>query len=82
MDTMASQLCPFDRIIITAAVPLVPEALKRQLKIGGILVAPVGGQKKSSNNDQINKKRRGGEFITEEHGGFVFVPMLPGKAED
>lgn len=27
-------------------------------------------------------KKGEGEFITEEHGGFVFVPMLPGKAED
>jgi len=34
---------PFDRIIITAAVPLVPDPVAGQLKEGGILVAPVGG---------------------------------------
>ncbi|MHC5102866.1 MAG: protein-L-isoaspartate(D-aspartate) O-methyltransferase [Planctomycetota bacterium] len=34
----------FDRIIITAAVPEVPEPLKDQLREGGLLVAPVGGQ--------------------------------------
>jgi protein-L-isoaspartate(D-aspartate) O-methyltransferase len=75
-----STFAPFDRIIITAAVPLVPEALKRQLKIGGILVAPVG-QKNHQTMIRLIKKGEG-EFITEEHGGFVFVPMLPGKAED
>jgi len=34
---------PFDRIIITAAVPEMPEPLIEQLKEGGIAVAPVGG---------------------------------------
>ena len=34
---------PFDRILVTGAVPAVPEALLGQLKPGGILVAPIGG---------------------------------------
>ena len=34
----------FDRIIITAAVPEVPQPLTKQLKDGGLLVAPIGGQ--------------------------------------
>jgi protein-L-isoaspartate(D-aspartate) O-methyltransferase len=34
----------FDRIIITAGVPQIPEPLERQLKEGGLLIAPVGGQ--------------------------------------
>lgn len=34
----------FDRIIITAGVPEIPEPLERQLKEGGLLIAPVGGQ--------------------------------------
>jgi protein-L-isoaspartate(D-aspartate) O-methyltransferase len=34
---------PFDRIIVSAAVELVPQELFDQLAIGGILVAPVGG---------------------------------------
>ena len=33
---------PFDRIIVTAGAPYIPEPLKQQLKIGGILVIPVG----------------------------------------
>lgn len=33
---------PFDKIIVTAAAKSVPEELKKQLKIGGIIVLPVG----------------------------------------
>ena len=36
-----SESAPFDKIIITAAAPYVSEDLKNQLKIGGILVAPI-----------------------------------------
>lgn len=32
---------PFDRIIVTAGASHIPEALKQQLKLGGILVIPV-----------------------------------------
>jgi protein-L-isoaspartate(D-aspartate) O-methyltransferase len=34
----------FDRIMVTAAVPAVPEPLLEQLATGGLMVAPVGGQ--------------------------------------
>lgn len=34
----------FDRIIITAAIPEIPQPLTKQLKEGGLLVAPIGGQ--------------------------------------
>jgi protein-L-isoaspartate(D-aspartate) O-methyltransferase len=37
-----SEQAPFDRIIVTAAPPEVPEALIRQLAAGGRLVAPIG----------------------------------------
>jgi protein-L-isoaspartate(D-aspartate) O-methyltransferase len=71
---------PFDRIIITAAVPEVPKALKDQLKVGGILVAPVG---KSGYQTMVSiYKKSENEFEEEFHGGFVFVPMLPGMGSD
>jgi len=38
----------FDRIMITAAVPQVPEPLRQQLADGGILIAPVGGGRAQS----------------------------------
>ncbi|MFQ6095946.1 MAG: protein-L-isoaspartate O-methyltransferase, partial [Candidatus Bathyarchaeia archaeon] len=37
-----SEQAPFDRILVTAAAPYVPDPLKEQLKPGGILVIPVG----------------------------------------
>ena len=71
---------PFDRIIITAAVPEIPDMLKNQLNVGGIIVAPVG---KSGHQVMMRIiKQSEYQFIEESHGGFVFVPMLPGKAED
>ena len=70
----------FDRILITAAIPQIPDSLKGQLKIGGILVAPVG----KSGLQLMLKMRKISEteFTQEFHGGFVFVPMLPGTAND
>lgn len=71
---------PFDRILITAAAPFIPEALVSQLKIGGILVAPVG-----KGDIQIMTrviKVADTEVKTETHGTFQFVPMLTDKAQD
>lgn len=75
-----STFAPFDRIIITAAIPLIPEVLKRQIRIGGILVAPVGHH----GHQTMTRLIKTGEydFVVETHGGFVFVPMLPGKGTD
>jgi protein-L-isoaspartate(D-aspartate) O-methyltransferase len=71
---------PFDRILITAAVPEIPEMLKQQMKVGGILVAPVGKAGHQVMTRIIKESEE--QFREESHGGFVFVPMLPGKAED
>jgi protein-L-isoaspartate(D-aspartate) O-methyltransferase len=71
---------PFDRIIITAAIPKIPLGLKAQLKVGGILVAPVG--QGSYQTMMRLQKISDNEYDESYHGGFVFVPMLPGTAED
>lgn len=71
---------PFDRILITAAAPYIPEALVNQLAQGGILVAPVG-----KGDSQIMTrvlKISETEIKTETHGTFRFVPMLTDKAQD
>lgn len=67
----------FDKIIITAAAPYIPEDLLQQLKPGGIMVAPVGdenGQKMM----RITKDKEG-NIKEETLGDFSFVPMLQGK---
>ena len=70
------QYGPFDGIIITAAVPEVPDALLHQLKTGGRLVVPLG----NSDYQVMTVIERSGtdSFDRSEHGNFVFVPMLKG----
>lgn len=69
-------LAPFDKILVTAGATSVPHALKEQLKVGGRMVIPVG---KSNRQEMIVVDRISeGEFKTEKHGGFVFVPLLKG----
>lgn len=64
---------PFDRIIITAATPKIPECLVGQLSEGGILVAPVGER-----FSQILIKARKAKGILKEeyHTPCVFVPLI------
>ena len=64
---------PFDKIIVTCGAPFVPEALKEQLKVGGILVIPVG---EDDQKMQVYTKLSETEFSCEERGDFRFVPML------
>lgn len=67
---------PFDRIIVTAGAPEVPQALLAQLKIGGRLVIPVGEE------DQIMTliiRKSDKEFERKELGVFRFVPLLEDK---
>ena len=71
---------PFDRILITAGAPYLPDALKAQLKEGGILVAPIGPPEHQTMIRCIRQSEN--QFDTTEHGSFVFVPMLEGKTEE
>lgn len=65
---------PFDRIIVTAAGPWVPSALVEQLKVGGILVIPVGPQETMQKLVKVVKTETG----TEESvlGTVSFVPLV------
>lgn len=65
---------PYDKIIVTAGAPVVPEALIQQLKIGGILVIPVGDRSKQA-MVKITKKSAT-KIEREEFEGFAFVPLL------
>lgn len=64
---------PFDRIIVTAAAPKIPEPLINQLKDGGIIVAPVGER---FSQILIKGKKEKGMLIEEYHTPCVFVPLV------
>ncbi|MBS1668341.1 MAG: protein-L-isoaspartate(D-aspartate) O-methyltransferase [Bacteroidetes bacterium] len=68
---------PFDKIIITAAAPLVPPKLIEQLKIEGKMVIPLGDGK-VQRMLRITKQE-GGILKEEEFDNFSFVPMLQGR---
>lgn len=65
---------PFDAIIVTAGAPVVPDALKMQLNIGGKLVIPVGQEKENQIMLRITRKSVN-EFTQESFGDFKFVPL-------
>lgn len=64
---------PFDRIIVTAGAPVVPQSLTDQLSEGGILVIPVGNREKQV---MLRIRRQNGKLLTEEYENFAFVPLL------
>jgi protein-L-isoaspartate(D-aspartate) O-methyltransferase len=66
---------PFDKILITCGAPRIPEELKKQLKVGGRMVIPVGEINGVQAMLTLDKKSEN-EFEIAEHGSFQFVPML------
>jgi protein-L-isoaspartate(D-aspartate) O-methyltransferase len=67
----------FDKVIVTAAAPLVPPKLIEQLKPGGMMVIPVG----AGDVQRMMRitKLQGGAIKEEVFDNFSFVPMLEGK---
>jgi protein-L-isoaspartate(D-aspartate) O-methyltransferase len=69
------EVAPFDRIIVTAGAPEVPVALRMQLKIGGIMVIPVGkDQQVMMRIIRVSET----EWKDEKYDNFKFVPFLAG----
>ena len=65
---------PYDRIMVTAAAHQVPQKLKDQLSIGGLLVAPIGA---TYGCEMLTLKKISFEnFQTSSHGLFSFVPLV------
>jgi protein-L-isoaspartate(D-aspartate) O-methyltransferase len=71
------RFAPFDKILITAAVPEIPTTLIDQLKPGRILVIPLDDHKQSQTMMRIYKLQDG-RLKKESFGQFRFVPMLQG----
>lgn len=74
------EFAPFDKILITAAAPAVPEKLWQQLKIGGKMVIPLDESDATQRMLRLTKKRDGKEK-RESFDEFSFVPMLEGKTQ-
>lgn len=69
---------PFDGIVVTAGAPEIPQKLLAQLKVGAVMVIPLGDR-----NTQVMtsiKRVSDTSFERTAHGNFMFVPMLPGTA--
>jgi protein-L-isoaspartate(D-aspartate) O-methyltransferase len=72
------EAAPFDAIIASAGGPAVPQALKEELDIGGVLVMPVG----LPGAQRLMKVRRVSANHFDEHdlGGVSFVPLIGAQA--
>jgi protein-L-isoaspartate(D-aspartate) O-methyltransferase len=65
---------PYDKIIVTAGAPSIPADLVRQLKVGGILIIPVGDNEKQRMVRLTKKTEK--QVLKEEFDYFSFVPLL------
>ena len=65
---------PYDRILVTAAAPKIPDALLAQLKPGGVLLIPVGHRYSYQDLLKISKGTDG-SIVRQSLGGVVFVPL-------
>ena len=65
---------PFDKILVTCGAPEIPQLLISQLKIGGLMVIPVGegDEQKMLRITKLDAE----QYKVEEFGTFKFVPML------
>ena len=71
------EIAPFNKIIVTAGAPFIPEDLLKQLTVGGYLIIPVG----EGNKQIMTKITRVSEtkYKKQEFGNFSFVPLLKDK---
>jgi protein-L-isoaspartate(D-aspartate) O-methyltransferase len=72
----------FDRIIVTAAMEMIPDELTQRLEPDGVLVAPVGGASGSQTLVRLKRIDGEGKFERSELIGVRFVPALKGIAKE
>lgn len=73
-----AEYAPYDKIIVTAGAPLVPEILLKQLKIGGLIVIPVGDERSQKMVTVLRVSENDYEKI--ELDTFRFVPLVGDQA--
>jgi protein-L-isoaspartate(D-aspartate) O-methyltransferase len=64
---------PYDAIVVTAAAPAIPQALRDQVSDGGRIVIPVGSR---GLQELVVAVRHGEHFEEYDSGGCVFVPLI------
>ena len=69
------EAAPFDAIIVAAGGPEIPELLRRQIKVGGRLVIPVGPLDREQRLIKLVRDSED-EFHEEDLGAVVFVPLI------
>lgn len=72
-----ARYAPFDKIIVTAGAPYIPNDLLIQLKTGGVLIIPIGEGEHQEMN--LLRKRTNLDFEKQVIGKFKFVPLLQNK---
>jgi protein-L-isoaspartate(D-aspartate) O-methyltransferase len=65
---------PYDKVLVAAGSPKVPEPLVEQVKVGGHLVIPIGEDQKTQHLIRVTRGETG--FSTEDFGPCAFVPLI------
>jgi protein-L-isoaspartate(D-aspartate) O-methyltransferase len=65
---------PFDRILVAAAAPALPDALRAQLADNGVMVVPVGDWRRTQ--EIVVARRTGAAIAVERSIGCRFVPLI------
>ena len=68
------EFAPYARVLVSAAAPRVPDALRAQLEVGGVLVIPVGGP--HLQHLEVWRRLPGDRWLHERHGECRFVPLV------
>lgn len=70
---------PFDKVIITCGAPEVPLELVNQMKVGGLMIIPVGAGEKQMMKRIVKTSET--DYSEEDLGVFSFVPMLEDRVK-
>jgi protein-L-isoaspartate(D-aspartate) O-methyltransferase len=71
-----SAFAPYDKIIVTAGAPFIPDLLLEQLKVGGIMIIPLGEEVQVMTKIVKTANKN---FEKTEYGEFKFVPLLESR---